>query len=215
MFLTEKPQAIITACAQTWYIYFYSTVLSRFPFTEGNFQPHHKPLNLPPCSLRQNKLPSQFNTTLSSAAQQTKTFSFGASDNQRDSKTHTALQPEPEVFFRHAAGAEKAARTARGSSNSQVLWDTGKVDKTLEHHVDAGLQCLFWGRTSHLCSLAILRCFSLISWSLWLSSKGTVTEIQVLKQNNRKHSRGQHRNGSVQLTPHTAPNELDSLGPDR
>lgn len=129
MFLTEKPQAIITACAQTWYIYFYSTVLNRFPFTEGNFQPHHKPLNLPPCSLRQNKLPSQFNITLSSAAQQKKPFSFGASDNQRElTARHTALQPEPEVFFRHAAGAEKAARTARGSS--QVLWDTGKVNKT-------------------------------------------------------------------------------------
>lgn len=57
MFLTEKPQAMITAFAQTQYIYFNSTVLNRFPFTEGSFQPHHKPQNLPHCSLRQNKLP--------------------------------------------------------------------------------------------------------------------------------------------------------------
>lgn len=55
MFLTENPQAIYCICSDL--IHLNSTVLNRFPFIEGSFQPHHKPLNLPHCSLRQNKLP--------------------------------------------------------------------------------------------------------------------------------------------------------------
>lgn len=100
MFLTEKPQAVMTVFAQTPYVYFNSTVLNRFPFTEGSFQPHHKPLNLPPRPLRENKLHGwerSSRASLSSAgpSRHPATFTFITSkrelaDNNEHSFTTTA-----------------------------------------------------------------------------------------------------------------------------